>query len=668
MKPVLFVICALFIGASSVFATPVITWEPRPDWVEPLDIPPMPETRRDQIDNGVFYAVNDVHLRWRGDERLAYSRLAMQVVTFSGLDKAATLTRNFEPAFETISLISVDILRDGARISLRDKLHPEIFRREKNLEDGIVDGELTLHVNLPGVQVGDIVDVEVLYHTKASVGALNHQYRRSLDWSEPEGITRMTVDWQKTRPFFSKMTAHGMTETTEDLGQWIRHRWQRRDGDPIFAEKNMPDEEAAWGVLALSEHADWGGIVKTLLPYYDRPHPVPESLLDDVEKIRKSGETAREKALRALFLVQDRIRYVGLEVGIGGYVARDPMVVASYQYGDCKDKAVLLKTLLDALQIGSNVVLVHSGKGAGLAQKLPSLYAFNHMIVRVNLPHGPLWVDPTRSFRGGAVSGFAPPDYHWGLPIAKGVTQLQEIPHSPLSAHIRKVHESFTFGPDGMQLKVTTKARGEEANWYRWKIATESRRRYARQLEGYYRGLYPGLKQAADLEFHDDRDHNTVEMKESYVLPDKALFKEDLIRAFGFKPDGFAAVYSPPHAGKRKFALKVKHAYRYEHVVSIKNPPIELAPPEDYTMNGAAFSFAYHGSKQPDGITLRWTLETHRADIPAAFFAQWKQDVARMEDKLYWEWDMTPPPEEAEAEGFFSLLQKAYEKANAQTE
>ncbi len=639
-------------------------WVSRPDWVEQVRIPPLLDARRDQIEDGVFYAVNDVHLRWQGDERLTYARLAMQVVTFSGLEKAATFTRRFDPSFEKISLISVNIIRGGVRISLRDRLHLEIFRRETNLEEGIVDGDLTLYANLPGVQIGDIVDIEVLYHTRAPIGALNHQYFRSLDWSDPEGITRVTVDWQKSRPFFSRVTAHGLSKTTRDLGDRMRYRWQRRDGDPIFAEKDMPDKQTAWGVLSLSEHADWGGIVETFLPYYAKSYPVPKSFRADIERIRNSDESLKTKALRVLFLVQDRVRYVGLEVGIGGYVARNPADVADNQYGDCKDKAVLLKTLLAALEIRSEVVLTHSTSGARLVQALPSIYAFNHMIVKVNLPNEVLWVDPTRSFRGGAMSGYAPPAYHWGLPIAKGVTKLQKIPQLATAAHIREVQETFVFGKNGLRLTVKTKAEGLEANWYRWKTATENQRSYARQLESYYRGLYPGMKQTRELVFNDDRDRNIVEIKESYLLAEADLFQADLISAFGFKPDGFAAIFSPPNATVRKYALKVKHPYRYLHVVSIKNPPIKLEPPADFTLETPVFSFAFRGRQQGDGITLSWTLETRRADVPPEDFAQWTRDVAMLKDNVYWEWNMMPPIQDDKPAGLLGMLQKAYERAN----
>lgn len=637
-----------------------ITWEPAPSWVEPLPLSRLPDRRKDLIEDGVFYALNDLHIRWENGERVLYSRLATQIVSYSGLEKAATVTRTFDPAFERISLVSVDIVRGGERISLREQIEPLIFRREKDLEDGIINGELTLHITLPAVQIGDVVDVVVVYHSRPVVDNLGHQYRRVLDWSEPEGVTRMTVDWEKDRPYFETVTARDLKKTTRKLGKWVRHRWLRRDAEPVFAENGVPKTHEVWGRLELSDLPDWWGVVTALLGFYTPKHDVPEGFLADVARLAQSDMSEREKALRTLFLVQDRVRYVGLEVGVGGYIARKPVQVARNRYGDCKDKAVLLKTILAALGISSDVVLVHATLGAELVNRQPSLFAFNHMIVRVNLKSGPLWVDPTRTFQGGAVSGFTPPDYHWGLVIAKGVRALQEIPLSSESVHRREVIERFTFNDHGLDLQVATTSEGLEANWYRWKQATKSKYLFGRQLEAYYRSNYAGLRQARDIVYQDNRDENTFVLTETYHIDKEVLFPNGLVRTFGFKPDGFHALYTPPETWSRRYPLQIKHPYNYVHKVEIHNPPMEMEPPKNFRFTSSQFSFSFSSGDMEDGIYMRWSIETHQAQVVPEQFVQWKDNVALMADKLYFEWDLAPAEND---DSLFTLLQKAYDKA-----
>jgi transglutaminase-like putative cysteine protease len=48
------------------------------------------------------------------------------------------------------------------------------------------------------------------------------------------------------------------------------------------------------------------------------------------------------RAEAALALVQDRVRYVALAMGAGGYVPADAAETWSRRYGDCKGKTALL--------------------------------------------------------------------------------------------------------------------------------------------------------------------------------------------------------------------------------------------------------------------------------------------------------------------------------------
>jgi len=69
--------------------------------------------------------------------------------------------------------------------------------------------------------------------------------------------------------------------------------------------------------------------------------------------------------------------------------------VLSNRYGDCKDKAVLLKALLKARGIDSSLVLTSLGGQFGLPE-LPTLDVFNHAVLY--LPEWQLYLDPTGGF------------------------------------------------------------------------------------------------------------------------------------------------------------------------------------------------------------------------------------------------------------------------------
>ncbi len=91
---------------------------------------------------------------------------------------------------------------------------------------------------------------------------------------------------------------------------------------------------------------------------------------------------AKMKALT--FYMQRKIRYVAIEIGIGGYQPHPAADVFTHQYGDCKDKATLLSTMLHEIGIESYYVLIDATRGI-VNPDFPST-RFNHVILAIRLP------------------------------------------------------------------------------------------------------------------------------------------------------------------------------------------------------------------------------------------------------------------------------------------
>ncbi|MGI4853022.1 MAG: DUF3857 domain-containing transglutaminase family protein [Janthinobacterium lividum] len=98
-----------------------------------------------------------------------------------------------------------------------------------------------------------------------------------------------------------------------------------------------------------------------------------------------SGEKDfRDRTEAIASFVQTQIRYVAIEIGIGGHQPHSAAEVFHARYGDCKDKATLLSAMLNAVGIRSTWVLVDTSRGV-IASESPSLAA-NHMIAAIELP------------------------------------------------------------------------------------------------------------------------------------------------------------------------------------------------------------------------------------------------------------------------------------------
>jgi hypothetical protein len=94
---------------------------------------------------------------------------------------------------------------------------------------------------------------------------------------------------------------------------------------------------------------------------------------DPLEKIR---------ALAAF--AQRQIRYQAVEVGIGGHQPHAAGDVFTHRFGDCKDKATLLNTMLQEIGIESYNVMISPERG--LVRPDFPLLVFGHSIVAIHLP------------------------------------------------------------------------------------------------------------------------------------------------------------------------------------------------------------------------------------------------------------------------------------------
>lgn len=117
----------------------------------------------------------------------------------------------------------------------------------------------------------------------------------------------------------------------------------------------------------------------------ERTSPTPEITAKVNQLI--AGKSDFQSRLRVLAeFLQSEIRYVAISIGIGGDQPHPASDVFRYRYGDCKDKATLLKAMLQVIGIRSYLVLVNTDRGF-IRPDVPSSWG-NHAILAVEVPDG----------------------------------------------------------------------------------------------------------------------------------------------------------------------------------------------------------------------------------------------------------------------------------------
>src|SRR6185436_3385419 len=142
---------------------------------------------------------------------------------------------------------------------------------------------------------------------------------------------------------------------------------------------------------------------------------------------------------------QDNIRYASISIGPGSYRPHPSDLVLERNFGDCKDKSLLLVNLLRGIGIDARVALVNSETGHALPEALPSPSAFDHAIVRARLGPEVLWLDPTASQQGGTLAKTAQADFEYALVIDPDTAALEPMPRTKREASLRDVRLIFNL-------------------------------------------------------------------------------------------------------------------------------------------------------------------------------------------------------------------------------
>jgi len=152
----------------------------------------------------------------------------------------------------------------------------------------------------------------------------------------------------------------------------------------VYLAGFAPDEQSSdWSVLA-----KWyTKLVPWLNEYVPEVKEIAEATIGEATDID-------EILHRAMDYVGNNIRYVAVKVEESGYKPHYPGDVIKNQYGDCKDMACLVVSLLRHKGIKAYPALLLT-RSEGKVSKALVMPRFNHMIVLVSTDQGDIWLDPT---------------------------------------------------------------------------------------------------------------------------------------------------------------------------------------------------------------------------------------------------------------------------------
>lgn len=456
-----------------------------PSWV---DVAALPQAETPADPPAVQTILDDNQSRLSPDGDTYYNRRAWKVLKAEGLSRFTSMGTSWEPEKEVVTLHHLRIIRDGKTIDLLGKGQKMlVLRREQNLERAALDGRMTVNQQLEDVRVGDIIDWAYTYVRKDPILEGRSYDQEALNFTGPAARYRVILTWPTSAPVKWNATAGFGEPQVSTAGGLTRLVLDRQNILAPKAPVGAPARFRRVGVFEASSFASWNEISKLMAPLYATAQRLDDKseIKAEAAAIKAAHATEQARAFAALQLVEEKTRYFFIGLGDGGYVPARADLTWQRKFGDCKGKTALLLALLNELGITAEPALVNAGGGDGLNERLPSLGAFNHVIVRATIAGKTYWLDGTRTGDRSGLEALRPPQHRWALPVRAAGAELERIvipayeaPQMEMVTHVDLTKGVAVPAPTRLSIII----RGESAIPFRNMLAVAPRADLERNL------------------------------------------------------------------------------------------------------------------------------------------------------------------------------------------
>ena len=290
-----------------------------------------------------------------------------------------------------------------------------------------------------------------------------------------------------------------------------------------------------------------------------------------------SNATNEKKIGAALKLVQDDIRYMGFEMGENSHKPRDPSKVFAQRFGDCKEKSYLLCTMLKAMRIDAQPVLINTSYKDAVRNWLPASTNFDHCVVHISDNNASYWFDPTIAYQRGSIKDIYFPNYKAGLVLTDTTTALTMIPFKNTSGvevkNVFSVKEMYGSG----KLKVTTINKGTFADEARGDFKNNSTSELLKNYKNFYASSYEDII-GDSLNFIDDENTGSFTTIEYYTIPSFWEVTKTNVKKFNLHSFVIESILKRPKDKQRKMPFILNFPAKYSEVT-------QVSLPTDWTVN-----------------------------------------------------------------------------------
>lgn len=248
----------------------------------------------------------------------------------------------------------------------------------------------TKTLRIPAATAGSVVGYEIEQELRPYVMVDDWGFQDTVPVREAHYTLQLPKGWSYKTNWLNHPEA---APSESGAGQW---NWAINDVPPIRVETDMPPWRGIAGRMVVAfvppsgqdpGIQSWREIGAWYLGLTRGRRDASVEIKQKVAELTASVPTLLGKMQALANFVQNDIRYVAIELGIGGQQPHPAVDTFNHRYGDCKDKVTLLSSMFKEIGVDSYYVIINTERGSVNAATPPNL-DFDHAIMAIALPAG----------------------------------------------------------------------------------------------------------------------------------------------------------------------------------------------------------------------------------------------------------------------------------------
>lgn len=625
------VVLLLFASGTSFSQSSKVKTTSRKSWITDISFDPKAVPPPGQ-ESGYYYLLIDDQENVIQQEN--YLHYAYKILTTEGIQEMADISVEFDPSYSALFFHAIVIHRNGKTIHQLPK-YINTIQREQSMDRFLYDGSLTAVINLTDVRVGDIV--EYSFTRKGYNPIYKEHFSKKIYFDYGIGFekTFRKLVVPASADFQLKTVNTDLKPVVEKSGSQVSYTWSVDRTSGVSIDNHVPNWYDPYKQVIITDLKNWNDVAAWAAGLFEVSEAERERINQTVASAFEPG-AGEAFALQAIRFVQDEVRYLGFESGLNSHKPHAPEKVYEQRFGDCKDKSLLLSTLLNARGIESHPVLISTVWRNKIDEQLPSLQAFNHCVVQVKLNGNTLYIDPTINNQGGKLENYYFPDYGKGLVVNNATAGFETFP--PVVSSTITEDQQFNVSHMGGEatLTVRTTYTGVEADIQRTEFSKKNIETIQKDYITFYGNLYPDITNVDTITTLDNRRESIFTVEEKYKIPTfwKANDPDDGIVICEVYPQSLENYLNISIPSQRTAPYRLTYPLDYYHTIRIKVPEEWSLTPQDESMDTPYYLYEYQVSYKDREITIFTHYQAKGSSVPPEQFAKLVEDHKKMISNL----------------------------------